>query len=94
MVKTDSTKTVMMLHFGGDQIRGSEVCLVHAIDALSENGYDVIILRKDGCVDALISEKVNTIIDESFPEIMIDGSYRSLPLIKYLKSLYRLYHAG
>ena len=91
MEKTGSTKTVMMLHFGGDQIRGSEVCLVHAIDALSENGYDVVVLRKDGCVDALISEKVSTIIGEPFPEIMFDGSYRSLPLIKYLKSLYRLY---
>lgn len=90
MEKTGSTKTIMMLHYGGDQIRGSEVCLVHAIDAISDNGYNVVVLRKDSCVDALISEKVNTILSESFPEIMFDGSYRSLPLIKYLKSLYRL----
>lgn len=91
METTGTTKTVMVLHFGGDQVRGSEVCLLHTIDAITENGFDVVIIRKDSCVDALISEKVSTIIDESFPEIMFDGSYRSFPLIKYLKSLYRLY---
>ena len=91
MGTTNSAKTVMVLHFGGDQIRGSEVCLLHTIDALSENGFDVVVLRKNDCLDALISKKVNSIIDESFPEIMFDGSYRSFPLIQYLKSLYRLY---
>lgn len=81
----------MVLHFGGEQIRGSEVCMVHSIDALSENGFNIVALRKNNCLDALISEKVTTIIDEPFPEIMLDGSYRSFPLIQYLKSLYRLY---
>ena len=91
METTGSEKTVMMLHFGGDQIRGSEVCLLHAIDAITEKDYRVVVLRKNPCLDSLISEKVSAIIDEPFPEIMLDGSYRSLPLIKYLKSLYRLY---
>lgn len=87
----DTTKTVMILHFGGDQIRGSEVCLLHAIDAITEKGYKVIVLRKSPCLDSLISEKVSAIIDEPFPEIMLDGSYRSFPLLKYFKSLHHLY---
>lgn len=40
-------KTVLILHYGGEQIRGSEVCLIHSIEALSENGFDVVILRKN-----------------------------------------------
>jgi len=87
----NTSKTVMILHYGGDQIGGSEVCLVHAIDTISEDGFDIVVLRKDDCLDALISKKVSTIIDESFPEIMFDGSYRSFPLLKYFRSLYRLY---
>jgi len=91
MKKTGTTKTVMMLHCGGDQIRGSEVCLIHAVNAIIEKGYKVVVLRKNPCLDSLISEKVSTIIDEPFPEIMLDGSYRTFPLLKYLKSLRRLY---
>ena len=85
------TKTVLMLHLGGDQIRGSEICLLHAIDAITENGYNIVLLRKNPCMDSHIADKVSTIIDEPFPEIMLDGSYRKFPLLKYLKSLHRLY---
>ncbi len=81
----------MMLHLGGAQIRGSEVCLLHAIDAIKEKGYNIIILRKDASLDSHIADKVSAIIDEPFPEIMFDGSYRSFPVIKYLKSLFRLF---
>ena len=91
MKKNHATKTVMILHVGGDQIRGSEVCLIHAIDAITDNGYKVIVLRKNNCIDSHISKKVSIIIDEPFPEIMLDGSHRTFPLLKYFKSLYRLY---
>jgi len=86
-----TAKTVMMLHFGGDQIRGSEVCLLHAIEALRENNYNIVLLRKNSCLDSHISDKVSMIIDEPFPEIMFDGSYRVFPLLKYFKSLLHLY---
>lgn len=81
----------MMLHLGGEQIRGSEVCLLHAIDALTEKGYNIVVLRRNPCMDSRIANKVSTIIDEPFPEIMFDGPYRTLPLLKYFKSLRRLY---
>ena len=91
MDATSTTKTVMILHFGGDQMRGSEICLLHAIDAIKEKGYNIIVLRKNACIDSHITDKVSIIIDEPFPEIMLDGSYRSLPILKYLKSLRRIY---
>jgi glycosyltransferase involved in cell wall biosynthesis len=84
-------KTILVLHRGGDQIRGSEVCLIETIEALFAAGYKIIVLRKDACIDQYISGQVETILDEAFPEIMLDGSHRSFPLVKYSQSLYRLY---
>ena len=91
MGEISTKKTIIILHYGGDQIRGSEVCLIHAIDAIAKKGYDIVLLRKDSCLDNLISENVRTIIDEVFPEIMFDGSYHAFPFLKYFKSLFRLY---
>lgn len=84
-------KTVMVLHTGGEQIRGSEVCLIHSIEALKENNYDVIVLRKNNQLDEFIEANTSVIIDESFPEIMFDGPKKSFPIVKYVQSLYRLY---
>ncbi len=89
--KVDPTKTIILLHYGEDQFRGSEVCFVQTIDTLFENNFELVVVRKSTCIDEHISEKVETIIDEPFPEIMFDGSYRSFPIIKYFQSLYRLY---
>lgn len=89
--KVDPTKTIILLHYGEDQFRGSEVCFVQTIDTLFENNFELVVVRKSTCIDEHISEKVETIIDEPFPEIMLDGSYRSFPIIKYFQSLYRLY---
>lgn len=91
MISATSSKTIMILHFGGNQIRGSEICLIHTIDALIEEGYRIILVRKDSSLDSAINNKVDTIIDEPFPEIMFDGLYRRFPAIKYLKSLFRLF---
>ncbi len=89
--KINTIKKVMMLHFGANQFRGSEVCFVQTVDTLFENNFKMVVLRKDSCIDEPIVGKVETIIDEPFPEIMFDGSYRSFPILKYFQSLYRLY---
>jgi len=84
-------KTILILHFGGDQIRGSEVCLIHSIHALHADGYRIVVLRKDPRLDEHIAGQVDVILDEGFPEIMFDGSHRAFPLRKYLASLRRLH---
>jgi glycosyltransferase involved in cell wall biosynthesis len=86
-------KTILILHFGGDQVRGSEVCLIHTIGALHADGYRIVVLRKNSCLDESISKQVDTILDENFPEIMFDGRRRDFPLRKYMASLRRLYGA-
>ena len=84
-------KTILILHYGGDQVRGSEVCLIHTINALHADGYRIIVLRKNTCLDEHITEHVDAIFDEKFPEIMFDGAHRAFPLIKYIMSLRRLF---
>jgi glycosyltransferase involved in cell wall biosynthesis len=84
-------RTILILHFGGDQIRGSEVCLIHTIGALHAEGYRIVVLRKNACLDEHISGQVDVILDEDFPEIMFDGGHRALPLRKYMVSLRRLH---
>jgi len=85
-------KTILILHYGDDQVRGSEVCLIQSIEALSERGFSLVVLRKDAVLDEYISGHVVSILDEPFPEIMFDGHDRRFPLIKYLQSSQRLFH--
>jgi len=83
-------KTIFVLHHGGPQIRGSEVCLLQTIEALHAAGYKIIVLRKDAVIDEHISGQVESILDEPYPEIMFDGAQRTMPLYQYGKSLRRL----
>ncbi|MGB7934971.1 MAG: glycosyltransferase family 4 protein, partial [Gammaproteobacteria bacterium] len=78
-------------HCGGDQIRGSEVCLIQAIEALSDRGFNIVLIRKNNCLDEVVAEHVSDILDESFPEIMFDGPHKSFPIFKYMHSVYRLF---
>jgi len=82
--------TILILHHGGDQIRGSEICLIHTIEALNSAGYKLIVLRNNACLDEYISGQVVSILDEAFPEIMFDVGHKSFPLRKYISSAYRL----
>ena len=84
-------RTILILHSGEGQVRGSEICLIQAIKALSESDFDLVVLRKSRVLDESISEYVSSILDEPFPEIMFDGSYKSFPLIDYLRSSLRLF---
>lgn len=84
-------KTILILHHGGNQIRGTEVCLIQTIEALAENGFRVIILRKDTCLDNLITKYVDSILDEPFPEIMFDGGHKTFPVKQYFSSSFRLF---
>ena len=65
--------TILIMHFGGGQVRGSEVCLIESIEALSEAGFNVVIIRKDKILDEAVLKYVDAIQDEPFPEIMFDG---------------------
>ena len=79
------------MHQGGSQIRGSEVCLIHTINSLLAAKYKVILLRNHAVIDQALTELENLeIADCDYPEIMIDGGYKSFPIAKYIRSFLSL----
>lgn len=84
-------KTTLFLHFGGDVIRGSEICLIESINAVTDAGGKIILLCN--CPATLRPELPNSIDIEylHFPEVMFDGDYRSLPIISYLQTVWRIW---
>ena len=92
MVSSITKKTIIVMHKGGAQIRGSEVCIGQTIIALLNEQYHVVVIRNNSVLDSRLpkSERL-TLIDGMFPELMIDGPTVSLPIFEYPKALLRLY---
>lgn len=84
-------KSVVVLHYGGDQIRGSEVCLLHTLDALCEAGFQLTLLsNNDTLLESLLDKPIELALDQEYPEIMLDGGAPRLPLLRYFKAYFRL----
>ncbi len=86
------TKSIItVLHFGGEQIRGTEQCLFLTLAGLQEANYGIKVL----CNNASLLKKLKAehwhaqLFD--FPELMYEGSYRKFPLFSYIKALTKLY---
>lgn len=86
--------TVMLLHFGDNGIRGTEICLIQTAKAFTENGFNVVICRNHPVMDPYL-DKISpkpVLLDMTFPEIMLGvRKDTSLPILSYLVSLKRLY---
>lgn len=86
-------RTVILLHRGGNRIRGTEAMVIRSVQALTDAGYRVIVCRNDACLDEPLNaiRPAPEIIDFKFPQLMIDGIRDiSLPVPGYLKALRRL----
>ncbi|WP_196159525.1 glycosyltransferase family 4 protein [Reinekea sp. G2M2-21] len=87
-------KTVLLMHYGGDIVRGSEVCLFRTIQSLIDYGYKVVLLRNNPVMDKSLpcygDDQRLVILDFSYPEIMFDKGNRSFPIIRYLSALRKL----
>ena len=87
----DSPPRVLLIHWGGNQLRGSERCLIASAEALHAAGCDLSLLRNDGCIDAALSGWVDQIEQFDAPELLIAGRHTTLPLASYLRSAHQLY---
>ncbi len=79
-------KTVLMLHYGDNGIRGSEVCFIDSVKALREAGYRAIVVRNQPAMDTFIQADAFAIETLQYPELMLDGLKSELPIFRYLKS--------
>lgn len=83
-------KTVLLLHRGGDIVRGSERCLFENAAILQSMGVRTILVRNHPSVDAEASRLVDAIVPFDFPEIMVDGADSSYRFFGYARQLYAL----
>lgn len=84
-------KTILVMHHGGSQLRGSEICLIHTVNALLAAKFRVVLLRNNKIIDQALNKLKNLeIVDCHYPEIMIDGGHKSLPIFRYIRSFFSL----
>lgn len=92
--RSDETeRTAVLLHHGGDVVRGTEAMLIYSAKAFSAAGYRLIVCRTSNCVDAGLRgiSPAPVIVDFRFPELMIAGfNETSLPIAAYVKALWKL----
>jgi glycosyltransferase involved in cell wall biosynthesis len=88
---SSTKKPILMMHYGGSSIRGSEICFIEAARALATAGYRLIVLRNDPVIDDFLRPWANALIPFDYPELMIEGSRTRLPLIRFSRALSYLY---
>jgi hypothetical protein len=81
---------LLLLHRGGDQIRGSEEALLTLLSGLDRQRFQPLVI----CSDAVLSAQVQRLGCEAqlgdFPEIMIAGRRSRAPLLRYARAFTRL----
>lgn len=82
---------VLVMHHGGSQVRGTEACLFKTLEALSEEGSEVFLIRNNDVIDQYVGPYCKEIVNCTFPEIMIDGEVR-VPVVRYVRELLNLYN--
>lgn len=85
-------KTVFVMHNGGDQVRGSEICLLHTINSMLEANYQILLFRNNSIIDPILPKNDRlTLVDFNYDELMIDGAPISLPIMAYLSGLKKIF---
>ncbi len=86
-------QTICVMHYGENQVRGSEICLFHSINAMLEANYKVVLFRNNDIIDGFLPKSdMLTVLSMSYSEIMIDGPLISLPIKGYYSGLKYLLH--
>lgn len=87
---TNLKKTIAILHFGGDTFRGTEACVVEAINGFHEQNLDVILLANKPQVitEKLLLQPKKT-LQFAYPELMWDDQI-NFPIFKWITALYKL----
>lgn len=86
----NNSQTIVVMHFGGTTLRGTEVCATYTIDALHEAGYRVVLIANNPAViTARLKQPPERVLQSTFPEIMLDGKL-SFPLWQWVKKIIQL----
>lgn len=87
------SRTVVILHRGGPNIRGTEAVLIRSAKALAAAGFRLVICRRNDCIDSAFTslDPRPQFVDFQFPELMIAGIREtSFPIGAYLRAFFQL----
>jgi glycosyltransferase involved in cell wall biosynthesis len=86
------TKTVLLIHHGGDGMRGTEICLIQSARAFAARGLRVVVCRNQAVMDAELAaiEPAPRLLGMDFPELKLDGKNTALPFAAYGRALREL----
>lgn len=89
-MQSTHSKTIAVMHFGGNTLRGSEVCVIHTIDGLQEAGYRVVLIANNPeVITSRVKQAPCEVLQSAFPELMFDEKF-SFPLWQWLKKVIEL----
>ena len=80
-------KTLLILHRGGSQIRGSEEALFRLIDGLDPDRFRPVVLCSDAVLGAQLGSRAIAWQLQVFPEILVSRGEQRLPLSAYAKAI-------
>lgn len=79
---------ILYIHKGGaGGIRGTEACVVSAIEAMHADGHRIAFARNLPVIDHMVSACVEKISALDIPEIFLNGFHSHLPIRAYLHCL-------
>ena len=83
------TKTVLLIHHGGDGMRGTEICLIQSARAFAARGLRIVVCRNQATMDEELGaiEPAPRLLPMDFPELKLDGKHTALPLAAYGRAL-------
>ena len=84
-----SIKTALLLHHGGDGIRGTEICLIQSARALAGSGWRVVVCRNQPVMDVELATipVAPRVLPLEFPELRLDGKDTAFPLVAYVRAV-------
>lgn len=87
-------RTVLFLHRGGAQIRGSEDALLALLDGLDRDSYRPVVLFSDPVLHAPLRARGIEGWRHDFPDLMVARGDTRLPVGRFLRSLVALDRAA
>jgi hypothetical protein len=79
---------ILFIHKGGaGGIRGTEACVINAIQAMHKDGHRIIFARNLPVIDHAVQNYVEKILSLEIPEIFIRGFSSRLPILSYMRCL-------
>ncbi len=85
---------VLIMHRGGDLIRGSEEALLTFLDGVDRTRFLPSVVCSSPVFERAVEERGINCRLEAFPEILVDFSSASMPLIRYARALNKLITAA